>query len=69
VPHDVRSPLVDIGTPFICGASGDMVVVLDDEEDEEELEATDEEEFARCALFRGMNIRATSSAFIAVRPP
>jgi hypothetical protein len=35
----------------------------------EEFEDIDEEELARCALLRGMNILATSSAFMAVRPP
>jgi hypothetical protein len=29
----------------------------------------EEDELARWALFRGMNIRATSSAFMALRPP
>jgi hypothetical protein len=38
-------------------------------DDEEELEAIDDEELARCALFRGMNIRATSSFIIALSPP
>jgi hypothetical protein len=38
-------------------------------DDEEELEAIDDDELARCALFRGMNIRATSSFIIALSPP
>jgi hypothetical protein len=35
-------------------------------EDDDELEDIEDEEFARCALFRGMNIRATSG-FIGLR--
>jgi hypothetical protein len=35
----------------------------------EEVEAIEEEELARWALLRGMNIRATSSAFMELRPP
>jgi hypothetical protein len=34
-----------------------------------EFEDINEEELARCALLRGMNILATSSAFMTVRPP
>jgi hypothetical protein len=54
-----------MGIPLSCGA-GDGIVVV---EDVDEFEDMDEDELARCALFRGMNIRATSSAFIAFRPP
>jgi len=41
-------------------------VVVDEVDGFEDI---DEEELARCALLRGMNILATSSAFMAVRPP
>jgi hypothetical protein len=46
-------------------------VAVEDEEFEvtDEFDEIEDEELARCALFRGMNIRATSSAFIELRPP
>lgn len=52
--------------PLLCGADC-VIVEFDDVEEAEELEAieeTEDEEFVRWALFRGMNIRATSSACI-----
>jgi hypothetical protein len=39
------------------------------EEVEDEVEEMEDDELARCALFRGMNIRATSASFIELRPP
>jgi hypothetical protein len=42
------------------------VVVEDDEDEFDEME---DEELARCALFRGINIRATSSGLIELRVP
>jgi hypothetical protein len=43
--------------------------MVDVEEAEDEVDAIDEEEFVRAALFRGMNIRLTSSGFMALSPP
>jgi hypothetical protein len=65
VPHVLRSPAADIGTPFGCGADW-VIVPVEDVEDIDEIE---DEELVRCALFRGINIRATSSAFIELSPP
>ena len=43
--------------------------MVEDAEEFEDIEDIEEDELARWALFRGMNIRATSSAFMALRPP
>ncbi len=43
--------------------------MVEDVEEFEDIEDIEEDELARWALFRGMNIRATSSAFMALRPP
>lgn len=67
-PQRLKSPPDadgDMGTPLVCGAE-DVTVAVDDPED---VEAIEEEEFARWALLRGMNMRVTSSAFIAAIPP
>lgn len=65
-------------SPFVVGVSGvdcrgcgegTGIVNVDEEDAEEEDEAVDEEEFVLCALLRGINIRVTSSAFIACKPP
>ncbi|EHK97545.1 hypothetical protein M7I_6698 [Glarea lozoyensis 74030] len=40
-----------------------------DIEELEDVEEIDEDELAREALFRGMNIRETSSGFMALSPP
>ena len=58
----VGSVVDDAGTPFDCVDCGEMV-------DEDEVEAMDEDEFVRWALFRGMNMRETSSVLIAFKPP
>lgn len=64
-PQEFTSADVDMGTPLVCGTV-EVVVAVDDDD---EVEAIEDEELARCALLRGMNIRATSSAFIALSPP
>jgi hypothetical protein len=66
VPQDVISPVAGIGVPFICGDDTAGTVAV---EDVEELEDIEEEELARCALFRGINIRATSLVFMGLSPP
>jgi hypothetical protein len=68
--HPPPSLLEGIDTPFVCGV-GCVIVAVEDDGDEltDAFEEMEDEELARCALFRGMNIRATSSAFIEVRPP
>jgi hypothetical protein len=43
VPHELRSPAADIGTPFVSGA-GCAIVAVDDVE---ELVDIEEEEFVR----------------------
>lgn len=43
VPHELRSPATDIGTPFDCGV-GCAIVAFDDVE---ELEDIEEEELVR----------------------
>ena len=43
--------------------------VEEDVEDDDAEDAMDDEELDLCALFRGMNIRVTSSALIELRPP
>ena len=57
----ISLPLAD---PFDCVDEGEMVPV----EDPEDAEVIEEEEFARCALFRGINMRATSSLFMEFSP-
>lgn len=64
VPHAPASPDDGMEPPLICDALCVSVVVEEPEEDDEEVDEIEEDEFARCALFRGMNIRATSSGFI-----
>lgn len=44
-------------------------IVDEEEEDEDEDDAREEDELVRCTLFRGMNIRVTSSALIELSPP
>jgi hypothetical protein len=68
--HPPFSVLGGIDIPFVCGVDC-VIVAVEDEEFEavDEFDRMEEEELARCALFRGMNIRATSSAFIELRPP
>lgn len=46
-----------------------VAVDVDDPDDCDDCEESDDDELARCALFRGMNMRATSSGFIELRPP
>lgn len=57
----ISLPLAD---PFDCTVDGEIVPV----EDPEDVEDMEEDEFARCALFRGINMRATSSLFIEFSP-
>lgn len=64
------TPLVPF-TPFtpltpLCWV--DAAERVDDEEVEEEVELSEEDEFDRCALLRGMSIRETSSALMLVKP-
>ena len=54
-----------MGVPL---ARGDGAGIVEFDEDDE-LEASDDDELARWGLLRGMNILATSSAFIALSPP
>lgn len=60
-PHPPRSPFA-MGVAA-CGLGAVMVEVDEDED------AIDEDEFVRCALFRGMNILETSSALMELSPP
>lgn len=46
-----------------------MVNVDKPEDDDDDDDAIDDEEFVRCALLRGMNIRLTSSALIVFNAP
>ena len=61
-----------INTPFVW-VFDCVIVVLEEEEERDEaedaLEVIEDDELARCALFRGMNIRATSASFIELSPP
>lgn len=64
------APLVPF-TPFtpltpLCWV--DAAERVDEEEVEEDIELSEEDEFDRCALLRGMSIRETSSALMLVRP-
>ena len=65
LPQLLDSLDVDIGTPLACGACWVSV----DVDDVEEFEDKEDEELARWTLLRGMNILATSSAFIELIPP
>lgn len=44
------------------------VEVFEPEEEIEELDDMDDDELARCALLRGINIRVTSSELMELRP-
>lgn len=68
VPQLFDSLDEDIGTPLVCGVCCDTVE-LDEVDEFEDNEVIDEDELARWALFRGMNILLTSSPFIAFIPP
>jgi hypothetical protein len=63
----VPTSLTGVNVPFDCWEVFDIVDVLVDDVDE--LEDREDDELARCTLFRGMNIRATSSGFIELRTP
>ncbi len=62
-PHPPISPFANVVPPFVCGLGAEIVDVVDDED------AMVEDEFERCALFRGMNILETSSALMEFSPP
>lgn len=55
--HPTPSLVTGIDAPFACGVDCCIVVV----DEFEEFEEVEEDELARWALFRGMNIRETSS--------
>ncbi len=61
--HPPRSPFANGGPPLICELGAEIVDVDEDED------AMEEDEFVRCALFRGMNILETSSALMEFSPP
>lgn len=63
----VPTSLTGVNVPVDCWEVFDIVDALEDEVDE--LEEREDDELARCTLFRGMNIRATSSGFIELRAP
>lgn len=63
----VPTSLTGVNVPVDCWEEFDIVDVLEDEVDE--LEEREDDELARCTLFRGMNIRATSSGFMELRAP
>ena len=65
-PQPPCSPFV-IGVSLFVGGSG--VGTVDGElDDVDEEVATDDAEFVRCGLLRGMNIRVTSSALMVSGP-
>ena len=63
IPGGPRSSVCD---PPSEGTDCCVIVEVDDEDEDE---AIDDEEFVRCALLRGINIRETSSALIELIPP
>lgn len=67
VLDQVPTSLTGVKVPVDCWEVFDIVDVPEDEVDE--LEEREDDELARCTLFRGMNIRATSSGFIELRAP
>ena len=68
-PKSPASPLVRGGPPLVWGATARMVVAAEDVEDIDEVDDIEEEELARCGIFRGINMRVTSSALIEFKPP
>lgn len=63
----VPTSLTGVKVPLDCWEELDIVDEIDDDVDE--LDDNEDDELARCTLFRGMNIRATSSEFMELRTP